>query len=126
MKLMTLAFAAAVALAPALGLAHGQVPAAAHGGQVQDAHGNWVELVVKGDRVSVFVTDEHGNPVPAAQVSGIATVLIGGEMHRAQLVPADGNELTGMLPVAAPGKTMATVSLKVGGKPATARFATVG
>lgn len=105
------------------GFAHGQAPQAAHGGQLRDAHGNWIELVVSGDQVAVYVTDERGTPVPASQVSGTATVLIGGQPHKVQLTPAEGNELTGKLPVPASGNTAATVSLKIGGKPATARFA---
>lgn len=126
MKRTTLALTIAILITPTLGFAHGQAPAAAHGGQMQDAHGNWVELAVTGDRVAVYVTDKHGNPVPAAQVSGTATVLVGNEMHKVQLAPTQGNELIGRLPVAASGKTAATVSLKIGGKPATARFASAG
>ena len=35
----------ALALAPIPVFAHGERPAAAHGGEVQDAQGVWVELV---------------------------------------------------------------------------------
>ncbi len=126
MKPTIFALAAALSFAPAAGFAHGQAPQAAHGGQVQDAHGSWVELVVNGDWVEIYVTDEHENPVPAAQVSGTATVLIGGQPHKVQLSPADGNELTGKLPIPASGKTVAMVSLKIAGKAATARFAGAG
>ena len=62
-------------------------------------------------------------PVPAAQVSGTATVLVNGQSHKVELSPAEANSLTGKLPLAAQGKVVATVSLKVGGKPASARFA---
>lgn len=126
MKFPTLALAAALVLSPAAGFAHGQPPAAAHGGQVQDAHGSWVELVVRGDQVEVYVMDEHGGPVPAAQVSGTATVMVAGQPQKVQLSPAEGNELTGKLTTPASGKTVATVSLKIGGKAATARFAAAG
>ena len=126
MKPTILALAAALSLAPVVGFAHGQAPQATHGGQVQDAHGGWVELVIDGDGLSVYVTDEHGNPVPASQVSGTATVLIGSQPHKVRLAPAEGNELTGKLPAAVSGKTVATVSLKIGGKPASARFANGG
>lgn len=123
MKPTTLALAAALALAPATGFAHGQVPQPAHGGQVQDAHGSWVELVLNGKQVAVYVTDDHGASIPSSQVSGTAAVLVGGQIHKVQLMPAEGNELTGKLPVAVSGQTVATVSLKIGGKRATARFA---
>lgn len=123
MKPTILALAAVLSLAPAAGFAHGQAPRAAHGGQVQDAHGNWIELVVSGEQVDVYVTDARENPVPASQVSGTVTVLIGGQPHKVQLAAAEGNELTGKLPVPASGRTVATVSLKVGGRIASARFA---
>lgn len=126
MKLPALALAAALAASSTAVFAHGQAPAAAHGGQVQDAHGSWVELAVRGYQVEVYVMDEHGGPVPAAQVSGTATVMVGGQPQKVQLSPAEGNELTGKLATPATGKTVATVSLKIGGKAATARFASAG
>jgi len=126
MKPTTLALAAVLALAPAAGFAHGQAPQAAHGGQVQDAHGNWVEFVVRGDQVEIYVTDEHGNPIPASRVSGTASMLISGQPHKVQLAPAEGNELTGKLPVPVSDNPVATVSLKIAGKTATARFASAG
>jgi hypothetical protein len=126
MKRPTMVLALALALAPLAALAHGQPPAAAHGGQVQDAHGSWVELVVRGDEVEVYVMDEHGGPVPSSQVSGTATVMVAGQPQKIQLTPATANELTGRLAAPASGKTVATVSLKIGGKAATARFASAG
>jgi hypothetical protein len=67
--------------------------------------------------------DEHGGSVPASQVSGTATVMVGGQPQKVQLSPAEGNELKGKLATTASGKTVATVSLKISGKAATARFA---
>src|SRR5690349_7195167 len=121
-----LVIAVALVLAPAAGFAHGQAPQAAHGGRVQDAHGSWVEFVAKGDQVEIYVTDEHGDPIPASRISGMASVLIGGQPHKVQLVPAGGHVLTGKLPVPPPDNPVATVSLKIAGKPATARFASTG
>ncbi len=126
MKIPVAVLAATLALAPAAAFAHGQPPAAAHGGQVQDAHGSWVELVVHGDQVEIYVMDEHGGPVSAALVSGTATVMVDGQPQRVQLSSAEGNELTGRLAKPASGKTVATVSLKIGGKAATARFSSAG
>lgn len=123
MKLSTVAFAFGLALAPAVAFAHGERPQAAHGGEIQDAQGVWVELVVKADVVTVYVLTEDNKPVPAAQMSGTATVLVDGKSHKVELSPAEANSLRGKLPVAAQGKVVATVSLKVGGKPASARFA---
>lgn len=126
MKIPLALLVATLALAPAAAFAHGQPPAAAHGGQVQDAHGSWVELVVHGDQIELYVMDEHGDPVSAMLVSGTATVMVGGQPQKAQLSPAEGNELTGKLATPVSGKTVATVSLKIGGKAATARFPSAG
>lgn len=126
MKLLALALVAALAASSTAVFAHGPAPAAAHGGQVQDAHGSWVELVVRGDQVELYVMDEHGGPIAAARVSGTATVMVGGQPQKVQLSAAEGNELTGKLASPALGKTVATVSLKIGGKAATARFASAG
>lgn len=126
MKIAGLFLAAAVVVLPIGSFAHGQAPVAAHGGQVQDAHGNWVELVVHGDQVEVYVMDEHGKPVPASQVSGTASVIVDGQLQKAELSPAEGNELKGKLAAPVTGRLIASVSLKIGGKAATARFATAG
>jgi len=122
MKATTFAMAVAVIIAPAVGFAHGQAPQAAHGGQVQEAHENWVELVVNTDQVMVYVLDEARKPIPASEVSGTATVAVGGKIFKVELVAAEGNSLRGKLPIPASGQTAATVSLKIAGNPASARF----
>ncbi len=109
-------------LSPAAALAHGEPPQATHGGQIQEAHENWVELTVSGTQVKLYVSNEAGKPVPANQVSGTASVLVGGKIYKVQLVPGTGNSLEGQLPVPASGVSAATVFLKIGGQPATARF----
>lgn len=119
---MTLIFASWLeCTAPAV-LAHGVRPLPAHGGQVQDADGSWVELIVSEDQVMVYVSDELGEPTPASRVSGTATILAGGQTYKARLSPAGGNALTATLPVKVSGMATATISLKIDGKPASARF----
>ena len=107
------------------GYAHGQALAAQHGGQMQDAHGHWLECLVRGDILSVFVTDAHGRPVPATLVSGTATVLVAGQPTKVPLAPGAENELSARLPGPAAGKVTAAVSLKIGDETLTARFAAV-
>ena len=121
-KTMILALAGALLLGPCAAFAHGQAPQATHGGQVQEAHENWVELVVRGADVKLYVLDEARKPVPASRISGTATVLVGGKPYKVQLDAAGGDALQATLPVAATGKTIATVSLKIDDQPATARF----
>ncbi len=121
-KLKALALVAGLSFGPATAFAHGQPPAPAHGGLVQEAHENWVELVVKGDQVRVYVLDEAQKPVSSAQVTGTATVMVEGKPQKVELHPADDGGLLGKLPVPASGKMLATVSLKVRDQPASARF----
>lgn len=122
MRLVATALGLALAMAPVSGFAHGELPIASHGGVVQEAGEIYLELVVKGTDVVVYVLDEARKPVPGAQASGTATILVDGKSHKVELKPAEGNSLRGTLPVEATGKVVATVALKVGGKTASARF----
>lgn len=120
--LASTAFVVSLLLSPVAALAHGDPPQAAHGGQMQEAHENWVELVVSGSQVMLYVLDEARKPIPATQVSGTASVLVGGKIYKIQLSPGTGNSLGGQLPVPASNASAATVFLKIDGQPATARF----
>lgn len=123
MRLVAALLMLALAVAPVPGFAHGERPQAAHGGDVQDAQGFWVELVVKGTDVTVYVLSEDQKPVPAQQVSGSATVLIDGKIYKVELSPGEeANSVKGKLPVPATGRLVATLALKIAGKPASARF----
>jgi len=111
-------------LGPAAAFAHGAPPPPAHGGQVaEDSAERWVELVISGDTLTVWVLDESQKPVPAAQLSGKATVLVAGKSQVLVLAPGDANSLTGKLPAAAAGKMTTVLLLTVSGKTAQARFA---
>lgn len=122
MKLAPAIIIFALALAPSLSFAHGDRPQAAHGGEIQDAQGVWVELVVKASDVAIYVMTEDHKPVSSAQVTGSATVLVEGKSYKVELSPGRANSLQGKLSVAATGRIVATVALKVDGKPASARF----
>ncbi len=125
MKLHTVAAALGLLLAPGAAFAHGTPPAPAHGGQVaEDSAEHWVELVISGDTLTVWVLDETKKPIPAAQLGGKATVLVAGKSQAVVLAQGDANSLTGKLPTAATGKTTTVLSLTVSGKTAQARFAT--
>lgn len=124
MKLHTVAATLGLLLAPGVAFAHGTPPAPTHGGQVaEDSAEHWVELVISGDTMTVWVLDENQKPIPAAQLGGKATVLVAGKSQAIVLRPGDANSLTGKLPAAAAGKTTTVLSLTVSGKPAQARFA---
>jgi hypothetical protein len=87
---------------------------------MQEANENWIELAVSGTQVKLYVLDEAKKPVPATQISGAASVLVGGKIYKVPLTPAAGNSLEGQLPVS--GASAATVNLKIGGQPVAARF----
>lgn len=124
MRLSTTAAILGLLLSPAAVLAHGSAPAAAHGGQVvEDSAEHWVELVISGDTVTVWVLDNDQKPLPAAQLGGKATVLVAGKSQAVTLAAGEGNSLTGKLAAAVAGKTTTVLSLTVGGKAAQARFA---
>ena len=122
MKSVITAFAAVLFMAPAVASAHGQAPPAAHGGQVQEAHEYWVELVVNSDQVKLYVLNEAQKTVPASEVSGTVKVLADGKIYKVELAPAERNSLQAKLPVAASGKIVATASLTIDGQAASARF----
>ena len=124
MRRLTTAAILGLLLSPAAVLAHGSAPAAAHGGQVvEDSAEHWVELVISGDTVTVWVLDNDQKPLPAAQLGGKATVLVAGKSQAVTLAAGEGNSLTGKLAAAVAGKTTTVLSLTVGGKAAQARFA---
>jgi tellurite resistance-related uncharacterized protein len=122
MKLVAATLMMALATAPIPVFAHGERPQPAHGGDMQDAQGVWVELLVRGSDVTVYVVSEDHKPIPAQQISGTATVLIDGKSYKVDLSPGEANSVQGKLPIPATGKLVATVALKVGGKSASARF----
>lgn len=115
-------FAFLMLLSPINAFAHGEAPKPKHGGIVQEVQEIWLELVVKENDVRVYVSDEAQKPIPASAVSGAATVLINGKSYKVELTPTRDESVDGKLPVAATGRLVATVSLKVGGKSVSARF----
>lgn len=88
------------------------LPARAHdakgpnGGQLTDAGKYHVELVGKGTRLEVFVSDTGEKPLPATGFKGLAILVIDGKPQRIPLQPEGADRLTGTAsaPLAAPAK----------------------
>ena len=120
-----LAFAVMLAMAPVLASAHGPTPAARHGGVVEEASENWLELVLKNDQLTVYVNDERHQPVANGRLGGKASVLAAGKKQDIALAPGEGNSLTGKVPTPVMGKATAVLSLTIDGKPIQARFSFV-
>lgn len=88
------------------------LPARAHdakgpnGGQLTDAGKYHVELVGKGTRLEVFVSDANDKPLPAAGFKALAILVIDGKPQRIPLQPEGADRLSGTAPVplASPAK----------------------
>ena len=126
LMLKIMLMAAMLVVPPLEAFSHGTPPAPSHGGLVaEDSAEDWLELVISGDQLTVYVMDEAKNPVPSTQLSGKATVLTGGKSQTVQLMSAEANSLIGKLDPAATGKVTTVLALDVGGKPTQARFSSV-
>ena len=106
------------------------VPALAHemakgrnGGRVAEGGNYHVELVAKGTRVDVFLTDASDKPVAAAGFKGVAILLVGGKSQRISLMPGDDSRLTGSVGATLPAEPKGAVQItSPDGKTAQARF----
>ena len=120
-----IAFAALSVLIPVGAFAHGPAPAAQHGGTVAEASDeHWVELVLNGNQMTVYVSSEANQPIPSARLGGKATVLVGGKSQLVTLVPAGANSLAGKLDPAATGKVTSVMTVTIDGRSTQVRFAT--
>jgi len=98
------------AMTGTLARAHG-TPQANHGGIVQAVGETWLELVVRGDAVELYVQDD-GDDMPSADMSGRITVVKGAARSEFALAPAGGNKLAGKASGVAPGsKVLTTLTL---------------
>ena len=123
--LLATVLTAFLASIPLVVLAHGTAPAPAHGGIVaEDSGDHWVELAIKGDQITVFVSDGDNKPLPAAQLGGKATIVAGGKKEEVILTPAQANSLVGKLSAPISGKATTLVAITVNGKLAQVRFVT--
>ena len=81
------------------------LPARAHdargpnGGQLTDAGKYHVELVGKGTRLEVFVSDADDKPLPATGFKALAILVIDGKPQRIPLQPEGSDRLSGTAPV---------------------------
>ncbi|WP_395400855.1 hypothetical protein ACHMW6_24980 [Pseudoduganella sp. UC29_106] len=95
------------ALTGNLSRAHGS-PQPNHGGIVQAVGETWLELVVRGDAVDLYVQD-NGDDLPSAGMSGNFTVVNGAAKKEFALAPAGDNKLTGKAAGVAKGSKVLTV-----------------
>lgn len=111
----------ALTLAPAT-YADGQTRGP-NGGQVRDAGKHHVELVVKENALSVYVTGAGNVKVATKDASGSATVLTGNRTVSVKLEPAGDNSLAGSAKFeSAPGMKVVVSLTLPGQNPVQARF----
>jgi hypothetical protein len=120
-------FAVLVLLSPAIAAAHtGKGP---HGGPLADAGPYYVELVVNGSDLQIFVFDDKtSTPVGTAGATGTAVVLVGQKEDKFALQPVaggkPGDEMEGKAPANIGSGARIVVLVQMPGKPSVvARFA---
>lgn len=124
-KTMSKRLFAATALSNMLAVvawAHGMPPPAVHGGRVLEANENWLELVLDGNRVQVYVLDEERKPISATKLAGNVTVLVAGKPYKISLSVGERNEMDALLPVPANPTDAAVVALTIAGHRTSARY----
>ena len=121
--------AAALATAATGFLWGATVPAHAHdgkgpnGGQLTDAGKYHVELVGKGTRLDVFLSDANDAPLPTTGFKALAILVIEGKPQRIPLQPEGTDRLTGTAPAPLPSPPKGVVQLTApDGTVAQARF----
>ncbi|HEV2300859.1 MAG TPA: hypothetical protein VGR91_04750 [Stellaceae bacterium] len=120
-------FAVLLFLSPAAASAHaGKGP---HGGPLADAGPYYVELLVQGSELQIFVFDDKtSTPVGTKGAKGTAVVLVGQKEDKVALQPAAGEaaggEMEGKAPAAVGPGARIVVLVQMPGKPSVvARFA---
>lgn len=94
-----------------------------NGGQVVTADGHPIELVLSGTVLTLFLSEENGQPMPSARATGRATVQADGRTTTIALRPAAPDRLVGSLaaPLPAGARVVFTGTLGDGHR-VTARY----
>lgn len=86
-----------------------------HGGLLAEAGTYHVELVLKPDRVQVFVTDQTGKSVNIQAVTGTANLRVKGKKAQQVQLQAVDDRLEGAAAILADTPVTAMIMLKIGG-----------
>lgn len=112
---------AAVALVPALALAHGDAKPL-HGGKIVDTGHHHLELVAKDGELILHVRHDDEKPEDVKSAKASATVLSGGKQSSVSFTPGDGGVLTGKGEFTSKGATVVVTLTMPDHKPEQARF----
>ncbi|MCA0404822.1 MAG: hypothetical protein LCH39_01550 [Proteobacteria bacterium] len=83
-----------------------------NGGEIQDVAGVHAEVIVKGDTVTLYITEEGGKPSSTKGYSGSALVAAGNAKETLNLSPAGENQLSGQAKQAISSKANVTILFK--------------
>lgn len=83
-----------------------------HGGVVADVGPYHAELVVKGQTVDLYLTDDGNREVQAGPFKGVAILIVEGKPQRIVLSPSIGNRLTGTTTASVPREPKGAVQLQ--------------
>lgn len=109
-------------MAPAPDAVAHEVEAGPHGGPVTDAGDHHIELVLKADSVTVYVTRSDDTPVDLEGANGRAIVLAGRNQSKLDLVPS-AKALTGAADISGDGPFTVVVTVNLASEaPLQARF----
>ncbi len=119
MRAISLAFALLLLAAPSFAHEPRKGP---NGGDLVDAGRYHIEVIGRGARIEVLVSDATDKPLNATGFKAIAIVVIDGKTQRIALEPtADGQKLTGTAPAALTSVKGAVQLTDKEGKTATGR-----
>jgi hypothetical protein len=109
-KILGMLVLGAATLCGNVAFAHGAATAN-HGGIVQTVGETWLELVVVGDKVALYLQDD-GDDMPTSEITGKVTVVKGGSRSEFVLKPAGDNKLEAKAPGVVKGsKVLALLTL---------------
>jgi hypothetical protein len=109
-KILGVLVLGAAALSGNAAFAHGAAMAN-HGGIVQTVGETWLELVVVGDKVELYLQDD-GDDMPTSEITGKVTVVRGASKAEFMLKPAGDNKLEAKAPGVVKGsKVLALLTL---------------
>lgn len=109
-KILAQLLLGAASMTAGLAFAHGTATAN-HGGIIQTVGETWLELVVRGDTIELYLQDD-GDDMASADISGKVTVVKAGGKAEFPLKAAGGNKLEAKAPGAVKGsKVLAVLTL---------------
>jgi hypothetical protein len=117
-------FALLIAMTTTAGIAHAQQKKGANGGMIVTSQGHPIEVVLKGQDLVFYISDDDGSPLSTKDVRGRATIQDGGKTTTVSLEPAAPNMMIGKLQAPLGSKARVVFSGNVHGHSLTARYVT--